>query len=258
MAAVQLPEVTINENRLPQRIERKFYVIPKNVGFTYGLLRHICRLDTTYPQEQINSLYFDTADLDQYTRSLSGDFRKDKVRIRWYGDIENESGMHPVFLELKSREGFASSKQRLKLQVPAENLALPRLGDGIVPKTLLSDTMAKFGYFPPEPLQPIIRISYWRYRLREILTGVRVSLDCHIRSTMIARGAGYRKEEVELSGGVIEVKGSSMELPITLRRLKLLDIDWSRFSKYSSCIDSHHEEPGTVGRLSPSGKIIQL
>ncbi len=258
MAAVRLTEVTTSEKRLPQRIERKFYVLPKNVGVAYGLLRHTCRPDIEYPQEQINSLYFDTAALDQHTKSLSGDFRKDKVRIRWYHEAEPEGGMCPVFLELKTREGFASYKQRLRLLVPAQNLRLARLGDGIVPKTLLADTIAKFGYIPPEPLQPVIRICYWRYRFREILTGARVSLDCHIRSTIIARGLGYRGSEVELSGGVIEVKGRSMELPATLKHLKLLDIDWSRFSKYSTCIDSHQEEPGTVGYLSPSGKIIQL
>ena len=87
--AVQLCEVNTNTNHLPQRIERKFYVIPKNVSFAYGLLRHICHFDSEYPSEQINSLYFDTADLDQHERSSSGDFRKNKVRIRWYGKENN-------------------------------------------------------------------------------------------------------------------------------------------------------------------------
>lgn len=255
--AVQLYDATTNANHLPQRMERKSYLPPAKIGLAYGLLRHICRLDSEYPAEQVNSLYFDTEDLEQHDRSSCGDSRKNKVRIRWYGE-DKDHGMQTVFLELKSRQGFASTKQRLKLQVPAENLTLHGLGDGIVPKTLLSDTLAKFGYFPPEPLQPIIKISYWRYRFSEVLTGQRVCLDCHIRSTMIDRRIGYGERELELPGGVIEVKGMSMELPITLRYMKIIDLDWSRFSKYSYCIDAHNEEPGTVGRLSPSGKIIQL
>lgn len=257
--AVRLHEAPINtRNTLPRRFERKYYLAPMKVGLAYGLLRQICLMDSEYPSEQINSLYFDTADLDQHERSSSGDFRKDKVRIRWYSEDENLYRMQTVFLELKSRRGFASTKQRRKLQVPAEDLAMKRLSRGIVPKTLLSNTLASFGYFPPGLLQPVIKISYWRYRFSEVLTSQRVSLDCHVRSTMIIPGLGNGEKELELPGAVIEIKGSSMELPVILRQTKMLDIDWSSFSKYSACIDSHTEQPGSVGRLAPSGRMTWL
>lgn len=245
-----------DKSQLGWRIERKFYILPRHIGLAYALLRQVCRLDSEYPEEQINSLYFDTADLEQHNRSLAGEFRKDKVRIRWYGTDKDYQNEVPVFLELKSREGLASSKQRHRLVIPAENLKLSSLSSGIVPKSKLIDTMSGFGYFPTKPLKPIIKISYWRYRFTEMLTGVRVTLDCHIRSTMVAREIGYGERELELPGGVIEVKGPNFELPVTLRRMKIMDLDWSRFSKYSSCIDSHEGRLGTVGRLSPSGKII--
>ncbi len=222
----------------------------------YGLLQHLCCFDGEYPSEQINSLYFDTFELDQHERSTSGDFQKDKVRIRWYGDDNNLQGEQAAFLELKSRRGFSSTKQRLKLKVPAENLCLHNLGNGIVPENMLMETLAKFGYFPPERLIPVIKISYWRYRFMETLTGQHVSLDYHIRSTMSIPGHGNGQVDLKLPGGVVEVKGTEMDLPVTLRHMKLLDIDWSRYSKYSSCIDSHDERPGTVGYLSPSGKIV--
>jgi hypothetical protein len=260
--AVQLyniPNTTIN--RLPQRFERKHYVVPRDIGLASGLLRQVCLPASEYPSEQINSLYFDTANLDQHERSDSGDFRKDKVRIRWYGagldqKEENPLNMQPVYIELKSRRGFVGTKQRLKSYLPGEKLAANRLSKGIVPMTLLTDTLARFGYFPEERLLPIIKISYWRYRFSEILTGQRVSLDCHIRSTMILPGPGNGEKELELPGGVIEIKGTSMELPETLRQLKILELDWTRFSKYSACIDSHSANPGSVGRLSPSGRIV--
>lgn len=255
--AVQLYEAPIiTRNTLPSRFERKYYLTPAKVGLAYGLLRHTCLPDGEYPSEQINSLYFDTVDLDQHERSASGDYRKDKVRIRWYGVEKDLDGMVTVFLELKSRRGFASTKQRQKLQMPAESLALDNLGRGIVPGTLLLDTLVRFGYFPPDLLLPIIKISYWRYRFSEVITGQRVSLDCHIRSTMIIPGPGNGEKELELPGGVIEIKGQTMEIPGTLRQMNMLDVDWGRFSKYSACIDSHNEEPGTVGRLSPSGRIV--
>jgi hypothetical protein len=256
--AVQLYGVSTNTITLPERFERKYYLAPREVGFAYGLLRQICLPAREYPSEQINSLYFDTADLDQHERSSSGDYYKDKVRLRWYSEDNKLNGMQPIFIELKSRRGFASTKQRLKWQVPTESLILANLEKGIVPRTMLMDTLARFGYFPPEILLPIIKISYWRYRFSEIMTEQRVSLDCHIRSTMIIPGPGNGERELELPGAVVEIKGQSMELPEALKRARILDTDWTRFSKYSACIDSHIEKPGTVGRLSPSGKIVQI
>jgi hypothetical protein len=259
--AVQLRDAPVVSARstLPRRLERKFYLPPAKVDLAHGLLLHTCLLDREYPSEQINSLYFDTADLDQHERSCSGDFRKDKVRIRWYGGDEELRGTRTVFLELKSREGFSSTKQRLELRVPGEDLALHRLGRGIVPSSLLSDTLAGFGHFPGEPLLPIIKISYWRYRFCEVQTGQRVSLDCHIRSTLIIVTPGWcnGEQELGLPGAVIEIKGQAVELPVTLRRMRLLDLDWGRFSKYSSCIDSHIDTVGAVGRLSPPGRLVQ-
>jgi hypothetical protein len=70
---VQLVDVLTNgRNPLPQRFERKYYLVPMKVGLAYGLLRHICLMDSEYLSEQINSLYFDTADLDQHERFSSG------------------------------------------------------------------------------------------------------------------------------------------------------------------------------------------
>ena len=239
-----------------ERFERKFAVLPRNIGFAYTLLRQVCRPDREYPRDRVNTLYFDTPDLDQYERSASGDFRKNKVRIRWYGENIDEQGETPVFLELKSRQGFASSKQRQRFLVPSQRLEPANLSRGILDKTTITQTLARFGHFPEKPLQPIILISYQRYRLNEMLTGVRVSFDQYIRASMVAPELGYREREIRLSAGVIEVKGPSLELPFTLRRMRLLDVDWSRFSKYGNCLDAYFSEPGSVARLSPSGRII--
>jgi hypothetical protein len=257
--AVQLYGVPINTiSTLPERFERKYYLAPREVEFARGLLRQICLPAREYPSEQINSLYFDTVYLDQHERSASGDYYKDKVRIRWYGEDKDMNGMQTIFIELKSKQAFASTKQRLKLLVSAESLTLDNLGKGIIPRTLLVETLARFGYFPAQILLPVIRISYWRYRFSEIMTEQRVSLDCHIRSTMIMPGWGNGEKELELPGAVIEIKGQSMELPEALKRVRILDTDWTRFSKYSACIDAHIEKPGAVGRLSSSGRIVRI
>lgn len=246
----------LNETRPKQRIERKFFIQPENIGFAYALLSQLCKSDCDYPEEQINSLYFDTVELSQHNRSLEGEFRKDKIRIRWYHTLDRYAGDAPVFIELKSREGFTGSKKRKAEHVPAYRLKPDDLHNGIVLKTELLDTLAGFDYYPDAPVYPIILISYWRYRFTELLTGTRVSLDCNIRSTMINRQFENGERDLKVAGAVIEVKGSTMELPVMLQQMKLLDIDWSRFSKYSLCLDSHLVEPGDTAQLWPSGILF--
>jgi len=231
--------------------------VPRNIGFAYTFLRQVCRPDKEYPKDYVHSLYFDTPDLDQYIRSASGDFKKDKVRIRWYGDITDQQSTVPVFLELKTREGFASSKQRQRLLVPRQRLEVAQLTGGIVDRTALMDTLAGFGHFPEMPLRPIILISYLRHRFNEMQTGVRVSFDQDISTSIVAPELGRQERELRLAGAVIEVKGPTLELPTTLKRMRILDADWSRFSKYGYCIETHLTEPGTVARFWPSGRMVE-
>ncbi len=254
--AVHLFNALDNPTRTTQRIERKFYVTPKQVGIAYGLLRQVCRPDGEYPTGLVNSRYFDTFDLDEHQKSMSGDLRKDKVRIRWYGDNDSPDGARTIYVELKSKQGFAGTKRRLKMEVPAYRLTMPHLSRGIVPRALLSNTLSSFGHFPSKLLCPVVKITYWRYRFTEPLTGQRVALDCRIRSTMVSPRPGNGEKELELLGAVIEIKGTSIELPATLKRIGMLDVDWSQFSKYSACIDAHDERLGSIGRLSPSGRVI--
>jgi hypothetical protein len=240
-----------------QRFERKFFIVPRNTGFAHTFLRQICRPDKEYPHNRVHSLYFDSDDLDQFERSAAGEFKKDKIRIRWYDSVEGQETM-PVFLELKSREGFASSKQRQRFVVPSERLKPAQLAHGIVDRTVLTETLASFGHFPDSPVRPIIVISYQRYRFNEMQTGVRVSFDRDISASVVATELGRRNREIRLAGGVIEVKGPTLELPVTLRRMKLLDTDWSRFSKYGYCLDAHFSGSGSADRFWPSGRMIEI
>lgn len=232
-------KITSEKPKPIQRFERKFAIHPRYSGFALAFLRQVCRPDRQYPVNRITSLYFDTEDFDQYIRSASGEFKKDKIRIRWYDDLSGEDREVPVYLELKSRQGFASSKQREKLMVEGERLEPDNIRRGIIDKQLLLNTLAGFGHFPTEPLKPVIRISYLRHRFTEMQTGVRVSFDYNISAIAIAPELSHRNREIHLTDSIIEVKGPSLELPVTLRRMRILDTDWSRYSKYGYCIEAY-------------------
>ena len=274
---------------LRERVEQKFFITPDRMTAALALLRRISRPDPEHPVGQVNSLYFDTIDLKEHARSDAGDFAKDKIRIRWYGDeldphstsgvkaaLEPEAGgaaglstdetgasLEPaapgtpvsVWLERKTRQGFASTKQRISLDVPSWALAFAALNRGIVPPAALLATMASFGFFPNGPLCPVIAISYWRYRFVEPFTGFRMSIDSRIRSSLVMFGLGRGERGLELPGAVVEVKGAVLDLPPALRVLADIGSSWTRYSKYSSSLDGHAATLGSVSRLWPAGMM---
>jgi hypothetical protein len=239
-----------------RRIERKFFIPPGKIDYALAILKQTCIPDSENADEWINSLYFDSYDLEQHENSSEGDNRKDKVRIRWYYKLDDYQYSVPVYIEHKIREGFAGTKQRKKIIVPLENLETGNLKKGIVPETMLIDVLARFGYFPRKRLKPVILISYYRHHFTDMISGMRVSLDHNITSTVVDMSLGYGQKNLKLPGGVIEIKGKTLELPETLCKLKLLETDWTRFSKYSSCLDAQMTEPYSPSRLCPSGRNI--
>jgi hypothetical protein len=254
-----------------ERMEQKYFVAPERMILALALLRRTCRWDEHYPQEQINSLYFDTPDLEQHRASSAGELAKSKIRVRWYGQEHDPHERVPaaeglpgagsvaaadilVWLELKQRRGFASTKQRHQVTVTTTALSPSAHSKGIVSPTLLLHTIAGFGYVIAQPLCPVIAVSYWRHRFVEPVTGIRVALDSHIRSTAVLPGIGRGERGLELAGAVIEVKGPSADIPVCLLPLRDLGSSWTRFSKYSSSLDAHemrnsNREGTTCGRM---------
>ena len=242
-----------------QRIERKFFILPRNLGFARTIMNEVCRPDRQFPKGQVNSLYYDTIDLAQYMRSVDGDLRKHKVRIRWYDKIEDYEGDIPIFVELKIREGLDSTKQRKRLLVPPRYLDRESLNNGIIDNLTMARILAAFGYFSDRPLRPVALISYHRHRFTEVMTGARVSLDYDIRSTLVVRELGYGERDLKLRGGILEIKRLNMDLPpMIVRRVNLLNTEWSRYSKYGQCLETHLSHPSAIARLWPSGKVVEV
>ena len=251
-----------------ERVEQKFFLVPTRMIRAAALVRRLCRWDTEYPDEQINSLYFDTPELDFHESSKAGAFAKHKVRIRWYGD---ECDPHlrlglaeaskaaeeslPVWLELKERRGFVSTKQRKPTEVAACLLRPDLLCDGIVSANELAMTVAGFGYLAPVRLRPVVVISYRRWRFVEPRTGSRVAFDSDIRSSIVRPGLGRGERGLRLAGAVLEVKGPTADLPPCLRDLADLGSSWTRFSKYSASLETHIEDLASVSRFWPSGTV---
>jgi hypothetical protein len=72
-------------------------------------------------------------------------------------------------------------------------------------------------------------------------------LDLSIRSRLLDNSLGVSPGWLVLRNAVIEVKGNMTSLPPSLHALRRQMPAWTSFSKYTRCLDSHLERPGSVG-----------
>ena len=77
-------------------------------GLLNELLIHPVGLFVIHPERRVNNIYFDTEELECYRQSLEGNFKRLKMRIRWYGDSIMRAN-NPR-LEIKYKNGLMSSK----------------------------------------------------------------------------------------------------------------------------------------------------
>lgn len=189
--------------------------------------------DPSYPVGVVTSCYYDSANLDSYQESADGEFAKQKLRLRWYGEpVDQYAG---VWLELKSRDGARSVKQRVRypsagspnhlgLLIPEREELVSRLRD-------LTDVAA----FPLEPtLQPTALIRYQRIRWQSADGSVRASLDTNVR-TAHPRGAPIWLPVP--SGDVLELK-SRGDLPVQIAHLGQLGLRRTAHSKYALAVET--------------------
>lgn len=222
------------------RLERKLVVDPKRLGLIRAWLAHTCRPAPDYPAGQISSCYYDTPDMDQYFASADGDLDKNKVRLRWYGAVPN-SGSATAFVELKSKNGAETAKQRAPLAVPAAALADEDFAAAL-PRETLTRYLLAFGHRPPLDLQPTVVVTYHRYRFVSRHAPMTLSLDSGIRAWLPGRARSSLP--VQLGVAVVELKGHDLALPPPLRALQRFGPAWGAFSKYASAIEALADAPG--------------
>jgi len=111
-----LTELTSDKIELPgdYRYERKFFVTGLNHNEIITIIKqHPAIFHHVFYKRNVNNIYFDTADFLSYIDNVEGVINRQKVRIRWYGDlfgiIKNPE------LEVKYKKGFLGLKERHKL-----------------------------------------------------------------------------------------------------------------------------------------------
>ena len=215
------------------REERKYPLPAARAGLLTAWLDARLPRDSQYPEGVVTSCYYDTPQLDSYQESADGEFAKQKLRLRWYGDpVDPYAG---VWLELKSRDGARSTKQRFRypstgvpnqlgLIIPGREELVRRLRD-----------LTGFAALPLEPtLQPMALTRYRRIRWQSPDGSVRASLDTSVH-TSNPRGAPIWLPV--LNGSVLELK-SHGDLPPQLAHLGQLGLRRTAHSKYALAVET--------------------
>ena len=215
------------------REERKYPLPAARAALLTAWLDARLPRDPQYPEGVVTSCYYDTANLDSYQESADGEFTKQKLRLRWYGDpVDPYAG---VWLEVKSRDGARSTKQRFRYP----STGIPnRLGLIIPDREELARRLrdlTPFTTLPDEPtLQPTALIRYSRIRWQSSAGAVRASLDTDVR-TSNPRGAPVWLPVAD--GSVLELK-SSGELPPHVAHLRRLGLRRTAHSKYALAVET--------------------
>ena len=93
-----------------QRLERKFFIPDISVQIIENYIRLNCaRFSPIYEPRQINNIYFDTPELDNYVSSCEGISSRVKIRIRWYGALLGV--IEKPVLELKFKDNLYVKKK---------------------------------------------------------------------------------------------------------------------------------------------------
>jgi hypothetical protein len=220
---------------LPEVVEKKYQFAGSQESTLLAWLEGCLSPDPLYPFGLISSLYYDTPDLKLYGETRNNHYARTKVRLRWYGCLEGKASEDKVccYLEVKQKFGSTRRKGRIPVEVSVRQLSLNPFLD----PTLLSlgNRAREFTPLPAHSLVPMLLIQYERRRFVDPLAGCRASLDTKIRCVRTNPTFVPGLPSVELTPGVLEVKGQNADLLASLEPISSLLTDRG-FSKYVQCL----------------------
>lgn len=209
----------------------------------------------------INSIYYDTPEFDAYFEKIDGADDRYKVRLRFYGEVEEGTDLGGVaaFLEVKHRHDNLIHKERLR--VPGD--ILPAAGDGRInlldlwdriPEKARADAETIHELVTRRPLHPVCIVSYYREPLVSRLDPtLRVTVDTSLR----VQPPGAWNRASLLNGNlflppemcVVEVK-FHWAMPVWLVDIcRESGLNLRRYSKYCAAIEQRFPQVG-VRRVS--------
>lgn len=194
---------------------------------------HPAGFRTAYPPRRVNNVYFDTYDLAAYRENLSGVSRRDKLRLRWYGD---DAGAEKSVLEVKHRRNQLGWKTLYRTgAIDLANSSWGELKRGL--RAGLPDEGRI--WLDSHPL-PVLINRYERQYFEHPEGGVRVTLDWRqmVFDQRCARRPNLGQRSNLPDSLVVEVKFGEQNRVLGSSVIQGIPIRASRNSKYTIGVQS--------------------
>lgn len=180
----------------------------------HGELRKVISrhaVSRAYPTRVINSIYFDTSDLDDYNDSEEGSVPRRKTRLRWYGKTTI-----PLVLSslLEDKSTFANHRDKSTFRISER-------GHEKIVELVTS-------------IRPVVLVSY----VREYFAtagGLRFTLDRQIEYTSLNRHFGSTRVQRDYTN-VLELK-VPLDVDYSYATKEYSDLR-TRFSKYCQAVSA--------------------
>lgn len=235
MMTMGIPVMMIEQSPVSFRHELKHLITPAEDRILTGRLGRLFHRDSHAGPGgvyTVNSLYFDTPDDRALTEKISGADRREKFRIRYYGDT-------PDFLRLekKIKKGGLCSKRSSRLTYKQTEDLLEGKMEFLLESEngLLTELYAKM---KGELLRPRSIVRYEREAYIFAPGNVRVTLDRHLSTCTSCLSfliPGSSRIAPEPGNTVLEVKYDAFLPDIVRMAVQVPDRKTGAYSKYAVC-----------------------
>lgn len=95
-----------------ERVEHKYLLTKHDANMLYSQIKDYIQ-DDMYPQYSLHNIYLDSSDYTMISRSIEGPQYKEKLRIRSYGDPDENSF---IYVEMKKKYAGIVYKRRIQIK----------------------------------------------------------------------------------------------------------------------------------------------
>ncbi len=192
------------------RKEIKFKVFLKDLGKLYTWI-YKSSFKKSYPTRSVNSLYYDTPNLDFAASNISGETRRIKIRARWYTKPEDDffKSFHAknqnFKFELKRKRNILSDKKILCEEnfdtEDSISSRRTRLRDKIRTHIIKDNSLAKL------IIDDVVFVRYDREYFEHFLSkNLRLTIDKNLACSKIQSFLNLNKSNISLNFVIVELK----------------------------------------------------
>lgn len=178
---------------MEQRIEKKFVFLPGDI-IKIDHLKIDGFFKKIYFNRRVNSIYYDTIDLNCLWDNINGFSNRNKFRVRWYNDIDNSE----VFFEKKTKINQITQKIKLSLGTFKNQ-------DDLNHFLRSKDFINKIFKITSLNLIKVLNVSYNRDYYIDTENKLRITFDQKITTHQNSEGKFF-KNFVDLNKNVLEFK----------------------------------------------------